>query len=372
MLDIKLKLRPGHTSERDWMDPSPLRTLFWNVTYSCNFRCPVCFTDAGAPAPNELTTEESLAVVRKAGRSGIRDVLISGGEPFMRSDLIVILSALAEFNISVRIASNGSLLDDHVLDELRRRTLTKSFQISLDSIDPALYAKLHGTSPDLLETILENLKRVQTHGFHTTVSARLTPETLPGIPSLLDMANQEGWPTLTLHIPVHSNRISGAYGQDEDILGLLGPTLEHFMNLPQRWLIETYIPWAPYHPLMARAEKRVGVVHRGCRAGRDRLTINPTGGVSPCVCLDLPAATIGNVLQSELLDLFENSALCRMMRHPAEHGICTDCPMIEECGGGCRAAAMALAGRLDGPDSSCPVWKKRASRRNQVAPGDLE
>jgi radical SAM protein with 4Fe4S-binding SPASM domain len=370
LLDLKLKLKPGHTSERDWMDPSPLRTFFWDVTYSCNFRCPVCFTDAGAAAPDELTTEESLTLVRKVGQAGIRDVLISGGEPFMRPDLMAILSALAEFNISVRIASNGSLLDDQVLEELRRRTLTKSFQISLDSIDPALYAKLHGTSPDLLETVLENLKRIQAHGFHTTVSARLTPETLPGIPSLLDMASREGWATVTIHIPVHSNRISGAYDQDEDVLGLLAPALEHFINLPQRWLIETYIPWAPYHPLMARTEKRIGVVHRGCRAGRDRLTINPTGGVSPCVCLDLPAATIGNVRQSELLDLFENSVLCRMMRHPAAHGICADCPMIEKCGGGCRAAALALAGRLDGPDSSCPVWKKRASQKNQIAHQD--
>jgi len=368
LLDVKLKLRPGHTSERVWMEPSPLRTLFWNVTYSCNFRCPICFTDAGTPAPDELTTEEALAVARKAGKSGIRDVLISGGEPFMRPDLIAILSALAEFDISVRIASNGSLLDDYALDELRRRTLTKSFQISLDSIEPALYAKLHGTSPELLDTVLGNLKRIQAHGFHATVSTRLTPETLPGIPRLLDIAEREGWATVTVHIPVHANRISGAYPQDEDVIGLLAPALEHFIMLPQRWLIETYIPWAQYHPLMARAAKRVRVVHRGCRAGRDRLTINPTGWISPCICLDLPAARLGNVRQSALPDLFATSALCRMMRQPAEHGICTDCPHVAECGGGCRAAALALSGRLDGPDASCPVWKKRLDRKDHGAP----
>jgi len=38
MLDIKLKLRPGHTSERAWLEPSPLRQLFWNITYACNYR----------------------------------------------------------------------------------------------------------------------------------------------------------------------------------------------------------------------------------------------------------------------------------------------------------------------------------------------
>ena len=359
MLDLKLKLRPGHTSDRNWMEPSPLRTLFWNVTYACNFRCPICFTDAGVPPPGELTTEESLAAVREIEESGIRDVLISGGEPLMRPDLVTILTALAEAGITVRIASNGSLLDDDVLGALRRETLTKSFQVSLDSIDPEIYSRIHGTPPATFATVLGNLKRIQAHGFHTTVSVRVTPETLPGIPRLLDMAGREDWATVTLHIPVHTNRVSGAFPQDEDIIGLLNPALEHFVRLPQRWLIETYIPWVQYHPLMVRLGRRIRIVHRGCRAGRDRLTIHPTGWVSPCICLDVAPAHLGNVRRNRLLEMFENSTLCQILRHPEEHGICADCPRVAICGGGCRAAALALSGRLDGPDSSCPVWKKR-------------
>ncbi len=359
MLDLKLKLRPGHTSDRNWMEPSSLRTLFWNVTYACNFRCPICFTDAGAPPPGELTATEALAAVREIKASGIRDVLISGGEPFMRPDLIAILSALAEAGITVRIASNGSLLDDAVLNALRRETLTKSFQISLDSIDPEIYSRIHGTPPGTFDTVLGNLKRIQAHGFHTTVSVRVTPDTLSGIPSLLDTAAREDWATVTLHIPVHTNRVGRAFPQDEDIIGLLGPALEHFVRLPRHWLIETYIPWVQYHPLMARLERDIRIVHRGCRAGRDRLTIHPTGWVSPCICLDVAPARVGNMRQARLLEMFKNSTLCKILKHPEEHGICADCPNVLDCGGGCRAAALALTGRLDGPDSSCPVYKMR-------------
>jgi MoaA/NifB/PqqE/SkfB family radical SAM enzyme len=84
MLDIKLKLKPGHTSERAWMEPSALKTLFWNVTYACSYRCPICFTDGGRAHPEELTTAEALEVVEKAHKAGVRDILISGGEPFER------------------------------------------------------------------------------------------------------------------------------------------------------------------------------------------------------------------------------------------------------------------------------------------------
>jgi len=359
MLDTKLKLRPGHTSDRPWMEPSPLRALFWNVTSACNYRCGICFSDSGKPQPNELTTGEAREFLRQVKAAGIRDVIISGGEPFVRKDLIEILAYMAELGIAARIASNGSLLTDEVLDRLMRETLAKSFQISLDTLDPDLYGEFHGVGREGLQTALDALRRIQERGFHTTISARLTPQTLPGIPQLLDLACEEGWSTVTVHAILHTRRCDGAYPQDADILSLLSPVLEHFVSLPERWLVETYIPWAQYHPVVKRLEKQVRVVRRGCRAGRDRLTVNADGAISPCVCLDVPAAYVGNVRCDDLLDVFRNAPLCEMLRHPQEHGICQDCPSVGTCGGGCRAAAYALTGRLDGQDESCPVWQRR-------------
>ena len=362
MLDVKLKLKSGHTSERSWMEPSPLRQIFWNMTYACNYRCDICFADAGHPSPEELSTEEAKDLVRRIHETDVRDIIISGGEPLMRRDMLEILSYMGQMGITARIASNGSLLTDEVLGRLRRETLTKSFQISLDTLDPDLYCKIHRVSPDTLNCVLNALKSIKEHGFHTTVSVRLTAETLPGIPQLLDRAYAEGWATVTVHIPVHTRRTEDALPQGADVLTMLVPVFNHFVALPERWLIETYIPWAQYHPVIKEQEKRIRAVHRGCRAGRDRLTINPTGWLSPCVCMDVPAAYVGNVRRHSLQDVFHNSPVCDMMRRPQEHGICTDCPKVEDCGGGCRAAALVLSGRLDGQDMSCPLWQRRQPR----------
>jgi radical SAM protein with 4Fe4S-binding SPASM domain len=364
MLDIKLKLKPGHTSERSWMDPSPLRTLFWDVTYACDFRCQICFTDSGKPHPEELSTKEALETMRKAHEAGIRDILISGGEPFLRPDLAEILSYMGNLGITARIASNGASLTENIIEKLRSETLTKSFQISLDTVDPNLYAELHGAPPGTLQTVLANLDRIQEAGFHTTISVRLTPQTLPGIPELLDLASQRGWPTVTVHCPIHTKRVQGSYRQDEDVFSLLVPVFEHFCAMPQHWLMETYIPWAEYHPVIRKFAKRIRVVNRGCRAGRDRLTLSPTGWLSPCVCLDVEEAYAGNVRTESLQDAFLNSPACDILRHPEKYGICADCPNVKKCGGGCRAAAFALSRRLDAQDKSCPVWKQRAKKEN--------
>ena len=339
------------------MSPSPLKTLFWNVTYACNHRCGICFTDSGVARVAELDTQEALALVREARDVGIRDILISGGEPFLRADIVDILSRMGESEITARIASNGSLLDRELLSRLKAETLTRSFQISLDTVDPRVYAVIHGASADTHGRVLRNLGMIRDMGFHTTVSVRLTPLTLPGIPALLDAALREGWATVTVHCPLHTNRADGAFGQGVDQLSLLEPVLGHFERLERRWLIETYIPWAEYHPVIRRFEGRIRFIHRGCRAGRDRLTVNPTGKLSPCVCLDVPAARIGDVRKDRLGDVFAASPLCGLFRNPGRHGICVDCSVLDRCGGGCRAAAYVISGRLDGQDEACPVRK---------------
>jgi radical SAM protein with 4Fe4S-binding SPASM domain len=193
----------------------------------------------------------------------------------------------------------------------------------------------------------------------------MTPDTISRIPRLLDLADSEGWATVTIHVPLHTRRIAHAFPQDADFLSLLETAFEAFLALPEPWLIETYIPWAEYHPAVKALSKRVRVVNRGCRAGRDRLTINPTGMISFCVCLDVPEAHLGNIRKDNLLDVFNHSVLCQMMKKPLESGICMDCAHVEKCGGGCRAAAFALSDRLDALDFSCPVRKKMEHTGNR-------
>jgi len=193
------------------------------------------------------------------------------------------------------------------------------------------------------------------------VSSRLLPSTRSGIPALLAAAVREGWATVTVHCPLHTNRADGTFGQDADVLGLLRPAFEKFERLDPHWLAETYIPWAEYHPIVREFGGRIRFVHRGCRAGRDRLTVRPTGRLSPCVCLDVPAARIGDVRRDDLAAVFAASPLCGIFRDPAAHGVCADCSRVGRCGGGCRASAFVLTGRLDGPDLSCPVLKAGAA-----------
>ena len=354
VLDVKFKLFQSHISDRVWMAPSKMNVIYWNTTYACNFQCSVCFENAGKRRPDELSTHEAIEMLNQAHRAGVRDVVISGGEPFMRKDLIDILTHMSSLGITARIASNGSLLDEKILRRLKNETLVESFQISIDTLDPDLYEHIHGAPNHLMKKVLDNLQKIREFGFHTTVSTRLMPQTVSGIPEIIDRALMEGWSTVTVHLPLAVGRNKYAYAQDTNFLTLLEPAFEHFLQCSEKALVEMFIPWAQYHPASLRLQEKIKVVYAGCRAGRDRLAVNPCGDVSVCVCFDTPSLYVGNVRQNDLADTFENASLCHLMRHPEKYGICKGCPNLPVCGGGCRVAAYAITNRIDGDDRSCP------------------
>jgi radical SAM protein with 4Fe4S-binding SPASM domain len=77
----------------------------------------------------------------------------------------------------------------------------------------------------------------------------------------------------------------------------------------------------------------------GCLAGKQYCRIYPTGDVTPCPYLPL---TIGNVTQTPLAEIWQNSAVLTDLRNPdLLEGKCGACEYRRVCGG-CRARAYGL------------------------------
>lgn len=364
MLDVKLKLRPGHVNDNEWMKALEIRRMGWNVTRACNFRCQLCYSDSGRRAPDELTTAEAKDMILQARDMGVTRFIISGGEPFSRPDMIELLAYMANHGIDALVATNGTLLTRDMVAQLRDETLARSYQVSLDTLDRERYARFHRAPAEMLDRALRSLDYIQEAGFHTTVSARPTPMILPGIPDLLDLAHEKDWPTVTIHCALPIGRSDDAWPEDTDMISLLEPVFEHFLGMPQQWLVQMSIPWAGYHPATQALSKRIRVVLKGCNAGRESLCIDANGDVMPFSCINDAEHRVGNVRHKSIGELWERSAFGDLMRRPWDFGICKDCGYVRECGGGCRARAIAQAGRDDALDMSCPVRKSIEHERS--------
>ncbi len=105
--------------------------VIWEITHNCNYGCSYCiFSCDKKRVDDELTTQECFHVIDELVNNGFKYLKITGGEPFIRKDIIEIL-AYASKNLIVDISTNASLITDEIVSKLNEINL-KMIHVSLD------------------------------------------------------------------------------------------------------------------------------------------------------------------------------------------------------------------------------------------------
>lgn len=116
-------------------------TLVHFITERCNARCPFCFVDFSTPpgCPEELSLQEIALITEKLPRT-LMNVNITGGEPFVRSDIVEIAD-LYFTNSSAQslfITTNGFFTSRivHFCETIRNKHPEKTlfFSLSINQI----------------------------------------------------------------------------------------------------------------------------------------------------------------------------------------------------------------------------------------------
>lgn len=129
--------------------------LLLNVTENCNYSCPACYASAlppgsSAPKPESPTIPEMLhtvdiAIERENGKLGV--VMISGGEPTVRTDIEDLLRAVMDRNVTrVMLNTNGRRIakDDRFLKFLHDHHERIEIYLQFDGLRPQTYRSLRG------------------------------------------------------------------------------------------------------------------------------------------------------------------------------------------------------------------------------------
>ena len=133
-----------------------VRDLRVSVTDRCNFRCSYCMPREVfgvaypfVPRAELLTFEEIARAVGAFVRSGVTTVRLTGGEPLLRRDLPALvrdLSAIPGLR-DLAMTTNGLLLAP--LAESLANAGLRRVTVSLDALDPALFAQMADTAADV-------------------------------------------------------------------------------------------------------------------------------------------------------------------------------------------------------------------------------
>jgi molybdenum cofactor biosynthesis protein A len=150
----------------------PINYLRLSVTDRCNLRCFYCMPEEGIqylPKKELLTYEEMERLVRVMSELGVSKVRITGGEPFVRRDLMRFLWEISNLQgiEQIHITTNG-VLTAPLVPELKAIGI-KSVNLSIDTLDRENFKKI--TRRDELPKVLDCLEQLLKHNIAVKINA---------------------------------------------------------------------------------------------------------------------------------------------------------------------------------------------------------
>jgi len=148
----------------------PIKYLRLAVTDRCNLRCFYCMPENMDFVPRQdlLTYEEMLRLTSILSANGVSKIRITGGEPFIRKDLMHFLGKLtSQIGVEkVSITTNGVLTWKY-LRELKEMGID-SFNLSLDTLDPQRFLEI--TRRDVFSDVIKTLDLGLNMGFKIKIN----------------------------------------------------------------------------------------------------------------------------------------------------------------------------------------------------------
>ncbi len=142
--------------------------------YHCNLACAYCLTDSAPSSPRRsLSSEAMVTVAGQAAALGFAALGVTGGEPFLRSDLPETLAAMADVLPTV-VLSNATLFGGARLERLRPLARPDvAVQISLDWADAPTNDELR--APDNHARVVEAIPRLVDMGIRVRIGTTIDP-----------------------------------------------------------------------------------------------------------------------------------------------------------------------------------------------------
>ena len=176
---------------RTYLLPKPLDVIC-EISYLCNLECPTCFRWTSKPDEHELTAEEWKGVLAKLKDwLGTFHLTFTGGEPFLRKDILEIFKFASQNGIVTQVVSNGSFIDKALAKRIVASGLD-GLTISLNSMNPEIHNKTRGTSGAFNEvmTAIDNLK--DRKGMRLSLSTTVVKDGIDGLIEVIKFAKARG------------------------------------------------------------------------------------------------------------------------------------------------------------------------------------
>jgi MoaA/NifB/PqqE/SkfB family radical SAM enzyme len=145
-------------------------SLTWAVNHACNLRCTHCY-DAVPYKRHDMSTHQALEVIDHLYRAGITFIVFSGGEPFLRKDLLDLMAHCRSEGIGIGARANGTRISQETAWRLRELEISV-VGISFDGATEETHDAVRGTGS--FRATLRGLRALVTAGIRAQMEVVLS------------------------------------------------------------------------------------------------------------------------------------------------------------------------------------------------------
>jgi len=285
----------------------PLTTIF-ELTSKCNLKCVHCYLNK-KNILYELSTKEIKNVLIQLKSLGCLYLVFTGGEIFLRKDILELCKFARNLNFDLHIFTNATLLTEDIIKYLHN--------ISVYNIDISLYGrkkthdKIVRKNGSFNKTV-KSINLLKKYNFNISIKCPIMNINYNDIEWLISFAkkqkiNYKFDPVIT---PKNNGNTSPLkYNIDNEKLKVL--LLKYFKYIKK--------------PEMNYSKNKFENLY--CSAGKNLIGISSDGTVYPCIQFLLP---LGNIKKYRLKKILNNSRNILKVS-PKEYKVCYNCSKLYFC-----------------------------------------
>jgi len=237
------------------------------VTPMCNLSCKHCRAGGEGYGENldDIMSEKEISkVLEIAKQVGFDCVKFTGGEPFIRKDILKLTKNAHEIGFSdIQVVTNGTLIEQQI-EEIKNSHINM-LTVSLDAIENSKHQEMRGIN---VYGILDNISKCRDAGINVRINMILDKNNFNQLPLMLNFAEEQGcslklldllkfehsikfWKESFLNfaeVRKHLENIGALYiGEEEAPGGIGAPLLEYLLNGKLSILLKDSIIGTYYH-----------------------------------------------------------------------------------------------------------------------------
>lgn len=190
---------------------APVYVQFY-ITARCNLTCNQCNIIYANSDVRECTLDEVQRIADNFAGMGVAMVLLTGGEPFARTDLHQIIHAFESRGVHVRMQTNGLASTERIQQVIESGG--RDISISLDSLTPSRQDDINGgfekTWEDAVRAIADFTRLLPATKSFASLGCVLQRDNIGDVEDVIRFGTAIGW--FTSLVPVHVSTLDKPMG----------------------------------------------------------------------------------------------------------------------------------------------------------------